>query len=417
MITSDVTDEIPYSIRIMRFKAKIQLAAAKNLFLASCPILLNESVEKQQVSNFYLGYNECGKRLRENDNDEKTQRCAHNCHNRLDPLHPKENVPLRMFKVLKSGNYTKNCIVCLEFETKREFKGRQDKMKEKVADDEFYCHTCWKRKNVSIRSKKANGTYSEQCIECAERERERKRGFNKHLRQLQVARILETGYSCVVLREIHLQPLQETPYLIRRYPVIDGCVCDNGEIIDHKIFARLHTTELELRHLQNDHIPIDEWIGDIPWEPKKMAVCELTNLHDQKREFAKCQLVSGLGHVKITTKRYRKNGESKERLSIDQKQRREWINNYKLSCNCTCATCGISYMGEPLGVLHFDHIDIHTKIANISEMIRGNYTLEMIILEIQKCRLVCIHCHEIITKEQRKSGILQKKTIANIYIK
>lgn len=74
-----------------------------------------------------------------------------------------------------------------------------------------------------------------------------------------------------------------------------------------------------------------------------------------------------------------------------------YINTLKLSGCCLC-----NYKNSDLPrFFHFDHIDPSTKIDAISEMIRcKKYSIEDVIDEIKKCRILCLHCHMIHTKTQ-----------------
>jgi len=55
-----------------------------------------------------------------------------------------------------------------------------------------------------------------------------------------------------------------------------------------------------------------------------------------------------------------------------------------------CVDCGEN---NPV-CLEFDHIDPKKKITTISDMIVGyNYSIEDLILEINKCEIRCGNCH------------------------
>lgn len=56
-----------------------------------------------------------------------------------------------------------------------------------------------------------------------------------------------------------------------------------------------------------------------------------------------------------------------------------------------CMDCGIQY---PSYVMDFDHRDRGTKVATINDMINfHSYSKEKILVEIDKCDLVCANCH------------------------
>ena len=43
-----------------------------------------------------------------------------------------------------------------------------------------------------------------------------------------------------------------------------------------------------------------------------------------------------------------------------------------------------------------------------------NYTMQDVIDEVAKCRVLCLHCHIIHTRNQRKEGIVSNKTLSSI---
>ena len=60
-----------------------------------------------------------------------------------------------------------------------------------------------------------------------------------------------------------------------------------------------------------------------------------------------------------------------------------------------CMDCGVQY---PYYVMDFDHRDRKTKLASINQMVNfHSYSKEKILVEIEKCDLVCANCHRIRT--------------------
>jgi hypothetical protein len=59
-------------------------------------------------------------------------------------------------------------------------------------------------------------------------------------------------------------------------------------------------------------------------------------------------------------------------------------------------------------ILEYHHILEHTKIANISDMVTGPYTLEDVIQEIQKCMVLCSSHHAKRHREQELEWRLGK---------
>lgn len=74
------------------------------------------------------------------------------------------------------------------------------------------------------------------------------------------------------------------------------------------------------------------------------------------------------------------------------KRNQQFIQDYK--SKHPCADCDRKY---PYYVMDFDHRDPRTKIANVSNLTRQAFSLELIQLELEKCDLVCANCHRIRT--------------------
>ena len=73
------------------------------------------------------------------------------------------------------------------------------------------------------------------------------------------------------------------------------------------------------------------------------------------------------------------------------------VQDYKVRMGCR--ECG--YNKHPKA-LQLDHL--HSKVANVSDMIRSDYGLETIMKEIAKCQVLCANCHAIVTHERQRTG-------------
>ena len=62
----------------------------------------------------------------------------------------------------------------------------------------------------------------------------------------------------------------------------------------------------------------------------------------------------------------------------------------------SCEICGENRRPT----LDFDHIDPTQKFDNIANMIKRRFTWDKILLEIEKCRILCSNCHRVHTAEQ-----------------
>jgi len=65
-----------------------------------------------------------------------------------------------------------------------------------------------------------------------------------------------------------------------------------------------------------------------------------------------------------------------------------------------CADCGGRF---PAICMDFDHVR-GAKVGNISGMIRKAFSWELILVEIEKCEVVCSNCHRIRTAKRGQYG-------------
>jgi len=86
----------------------------------------------------------------------------------------------------------------------------------------------------------------------------------------------------------------------------------------------------------------------------------------------------------------------KERWKRHQKERREYINNYKLSKGCSL--CGYNKCAK---ALVFHHVK-GNKDFEIAQSFREHMSLEKIKTEIDKCIVLCCRCHTELHERERK---------------
>jgi DNA-directed RNA polymerase subunit RPC12/RpoP len=86
---------------------------------------------------------------------------------------------------------------------------------------------------------------------------------------------------------------------------------------------------------------------------------------------------------------------------------REITNAMKLAVGCS--ECGYK---RSAAALQFDHLDPSTKyrtrygnIVHPSDMIKGDrYSLQTVLAEIAKCRVLCANCHAEFTHDEQREG-------------
>jgi thioester reductase-like protein len=81
-----------------------------------------------------------------------------------------------------------------------------------------------------------------------------------------------------------------------------------------------------------------------------------------------------------------------------------WLNSIK--DNRRCSNCGHQFR---YWSLNFDHRNQKKKFKPVSQMKNSKYSKEKIILEIEKCDLICVNCHRIKIWKQHQLKIDQVK--------
>jgi hypothetical protein len=83
------------------------------------------------------------------------------------------------------------------------------------------------------------------------------------------------------------------------------------------------------------------------------------------------------------------------------------IEKKKTSCNL----CGkVATFDKPLsGRFHYDHIDMFDKSGTICDMAKTGVSMDDIYREIDKCQLLCMPCHKMVTKMEHQCGFIRLK--------
>ena len=97
-------------------------------------------------------------------------------------------------------------------------------------------------------------------------------------------------------------------------------------------------------------------------------------------------------------------------------QRWKYIREYSIENNK--ASCNICYKKATFDNLihsrfHYDHIDMFDKTDSICKMIRIGIAMDDIYQEINKCQLLCVSCHTVVTKVEILCGFNRVKRQIN----
>ena len=93
-----------------------------------------------------------------------------------------------------------------------------------------------------------------------------------------------------------------------------------------------------------------------------------------------------------------------------EKQKRLWeqITEYYISKGMVyCSICNKEK--NEYDRFHFDHINMFDKTDSVCNMVKDELDIDSIRREIDKCQLLCIHCHLMVTKLEHKHGFIRMK--------
>jgi len=190
----------------------------------------------------------------------------------------------------------------------------------------------------------------------------------------------------------------------------------NGETFDVEEFINEHINDLELAVIEFDHLTEEEQrerglLGpNEKYIPKKNNVSELGSETAMRLEALKTQNVCMRCHLEETI--FREAGQYASKYTYTERAKKAFVDEYKRNLG-GCSIC--EYVNDDLlRFFHMDHFDPENKVKEISRMVKSpRYTLDDVKIELEKCRMLCAHCHAIHTRKQVESGIIQKKKINN----
>ena len=342
--------------------------------------------------------------------DPEYKYCPSAVHSKNVSNYPRDKVPILMFK--KGEKTFKHCSDCRIFsgEYKRE---KMADMREFLKDnpDVFFCFSCQfyfdSKDEMHI---KEDGSIGTRCLSCKEfniyrlkEKYQRKRAWYNNIKMKLFLNYENTCRRCdkifIIPKENSLIVREVIPYFK------DGIKMVEYEKINYSVkeFMLKFPQLLEMRIIQLDHLSEREQRqrgilkeNEI-YEGKKHNVGDCKQFSSEKemeKEAEKCQHLCCKCHIIVSKEREL----GVENRSLNVKAKRAYVNKIKES---GCSSCGF----KDVNLLRFfdmDHIDVDTKIEVVSHMVMfSNYTLEDVIEECKKCRVLCKHCHWIHSSNQR----------------
>jgi hypothetical protein len=176
-----------------------------------------------------------------------------------------------------------------------------------------------------------------------------------------------------------------------------------------EIAKQLNRSEDRVKHIYLDLVSpkeqIDNNICKVDSIDIQELMCKMSNICDE----CNCKRFTNLCVWK--EKKYCE--ECYERLFNEEiKNRWELVHKYSLGMNkVSCNICKKQAIinNNVVSRFHYDHIDMFDKSFSICEMIKNGSSLSEIYNEIDKCQLLCISCHKIVTKIENQCGFVRYK--------
>jgi len=321
-------------------------------------------------------------------------------------VYPRNKVPVKMFDKLAGKGKSKECLDCRNYANERKRKGRQNR-KETCEEDEFFCQHCNNIFKISHRANNMDGTPSSNCITCKIKQKDYNKKyyqkFKDMMASIKIEKFKEIGCSCRRCKSIFLKPVAGTKYQVelKTYEK-DGVryVDYNNKKYNTIDFINTFEDLLELRTIDLDHLTEEEQrargiIGPNDIGIKKRGkVSDMQTEEDMREEAKITQNLCCKCHVIVTMNREKGDGS----YTSNYIEKLNYVNELKAK---GCEVC--KYSDTSLTrYFEFDHIDPELKLAIISDMVRMNkYSVEELIEECKKCRVLCRACHRIHSNNQQ----------------
>lgn len=340
--------------------------------------------------------------------------CVSECHG-VEGVskYPRNKVPSELFLGRTKEKTYPHCLDCRTHINKISENAANNR-KLSAQPDEYVCR-CGKRGGMELRAVNLDGTPASRCIHCKEAEinfnalyrENRKEVF----RLVKLEMMKKSGCSCQRCKSIFIRSLDKTkPFIELKTVLEDGIryVTYSSQKYISTDFIEKFQAILEFRMFDFDHLTEEEQRERGIIQPheafieKRGSVTEMKTAWDIKEEAKITQNLCCLCHLIVTLERQ---GQTRA-MRAKTKAKADYVNNWKRE-KMGCEMCKF-FDPNLLRYLECDHIDVNEKIDTICNMVYNDkYTLEDIIEECRKCRLLCRICHRIHTHNQIKEGLFE----------
>ena len=282
------------------------------------------------------------------------------------------------------------------------------------------CTSCKQPINDNNTAININGEQAKCCQSCKDRHISHYNNAKNIYMDLKYELIEKHESCCKICHSIFIVENENLTIAVE----IPTFIIDNIRLCQYKNkiytsseFINIFKDQLILCILEFDHLlEIDQrkmgiLSEDDIYEPKSEGVTYYRSKENIFHESNKCQFVCGKCHLIETIQREKGKKESKRPIS--EREKLKHTNNLKTE---GCTNC--HYVNKNLPrFFHFDHLDPLSKVTEIGTMVKNaKYTLNDMLNEIKKTRILCKYCHNMVTKNQRDNGLLNinRKAITTI---
>lgn len=325
--------------------------------------------------------------------------CTEISHGKSIPSdYPVDKVPVFLFrkepKDPKSGLYNQ-CKDCRDYKAYMLDNWKKDKRREAAELNITICAHCHKEYDEL-------STSTLLCTSCHEQQEFRNNQRSVIYNEIKHDFMIKIEASCNKCKCIYLKPDGESLISVKLQTYeLNGVRYVNLFENPYKAIDILNSDMIELSVTQLDHLTEDEQRQRallLPHEqyiPKRSEVSNMNSKHAMYLEANKCQVLCIKCHIEETKRR--KLPSRRDTIPILEEKKKEYVDGIRA---LGCSSCNMVYP-DLLEFIDMDHLDPKSKIENISSMVRNSkYTLDNIINECKKCRVLCKHCHIIHTKRQ-----------------
>lgn len=320
----------------------------------------------------------------------------------------KYKVPIYMFMKdtndIRVGLFS-NCSDCRKNGDKYKYNQKKKQSALELGID--LCSLCLKELTSTNICCNKDGKQSKYCVSCKNKGNLTVKTIRKRFNELRKKCVVKHQTSCMSCNNIFVKNPDNPPFDKLSIIIKDDIkyINYNNELTSVESFLNIYPDLLELRIIEFDHLPKDEFnklYPDKKFIPKTREVSNVYSEIKMELEAKKCHHLCLECHIKETIRRAEESIITSPNKNKFVDEKIKIANQHKEERGCSL--CGYNSL---LKFLEFDHLEPASKIGGISEMVhRYDYSPEDVKKEMLKCRVLCKYCHVFHTQTQISDGVI-----------